>query len=191
MDLYNYVQPKVTAVQSAQHPIFKADVEDNFAVALAPAGARAVSAVFERPTDDFEYDVFISYRQKEPDESWVYDTLWPHLEAKGLKVFIDERDFRLGAPLLKEIERAVVNSRYTLAVLTPVYLESNWTDLENVLARHLGTEKGQRRMIAIMREKCEPDLDIRMRLWLDMTRDDRFERDLARLVSELRQPVDA
>ncbi|CAO5155056.1 TIR domain-containing protein [Frankia sp. AiPs1] len=40
-DLFEYVQPRVTARASAQHPVFKAHLEDNFAVARRPAGVAA------------------------------------------------------------------------------------------------------------------------------------------------------
>jgi hypothetical protein len=70
------------------------------------------------------------------------------------------------------------------------YLESNFTELENVLAEHLGLEKTQRRLLAILREDCTPRLGIRARLWLDMTDDEEFETNLARLVYELRSPAD-
>jgi hypothetical protein len=90
-----------------------------------------------------------------------------------------------------EMARAVEESRYTLAVMSPAYLTSNFTELENVLAEHLGLEKSQRRLLAIMRQDCEPRLGMRARLWLDMTDDDEFETNLARLVYELRQPPDA
>jgi hypothetical protein len=138
--------------------------------------------------DEFVYDVFISYRQQEPDRTWVCKSLMPRLTAEGLRVCIDYRDFRLGAPLVKEIERAVEQSRYTLAVLSAAYLTSNFTELENILAEHLGLEKTQRRLLAVMREDCAPRLGMRARLWLDMTDDDEFETNIARLVYELRQP---
>jgi hypothetical protein len=59
------------------------------------------------------------------------------------------------------------------------------------LAEHLGLEESQCRLLAIMREDCEPRLGIRARLWLDMTDGDEFEANLARLVDLLRQPSDA
>jgi hypothetical protein len=132
-----------------------------------------------------------SYRHQEPDKSWVRKTLQPRLEAEGLRVCIDYRDFRLGAPLVLEMARAVEQSRYTLAILSPAYLASNFTELENVLAEHLGLEKTQRRLLAVMREECTPRLGTRARLWLDMTDDDEFETNLARLIYELQQPPDA
>lgn len=58
------------------------------------------------------------------------------------------------------MQRAVLKSRYSLAVLTPAYLQSNFAEFENVLAQRLGLEKGQRRLLAIMREECDPELRI-------------------------------
>ena len=78
--------------------------------------------------------------------------------------------------------------RYTLAVMSPLYLESNFTELENVLAGHLGLEKSQRRLLAIMRQPCTPRLGIQARLWLDMTDDQEFDLNVQRLVYELGLP---
>jgi hypothetical protein len=103
-------------------------------------------------------------------------------------VCIDHRDFRLGAPLVLEMARAVEQSRYTLAVLTPAYLSSNYTEIENVMAEHLGLEKSQRRLLVVMRDYCKPRLALRVRLWLDVTDDREFELNLKRLVYELRLP---
>jgi hypothetical protein len=70
-------------------------------------------------------------------------------------------------------------------------LQSNFTELENVLAEHLGLERGQRRLLAVMREECTPRLSMRARLWLDMTDDEELDANVARLAYELRQPPDA
>jgi TIR domain len=142
------------------------------------------------PEHSFSYDVFVSYRQREPEKSWVRKVLVPGLEARGLRVLIDYRDFRLGPPLVELMAQGVEQSRYTLAVLTPAYLLSNFTNLENVLAEHLGLEKSQNRLVAVMREQCEPRLGMRARLWLDMTDDEESDENLTRLARELRQPPD-
>jgi hypothetical protein len=140
--------------------------------------------------DTFRYDGFISYRQRDPDRSWVREVLMPGLEAAGLRLCVDFQCFRLGAPLVLEMARAVEQSRYTLGVLSPAYLESNATELENVLSEHLGIERSERRLLFVMREQCTPRLGIRARLWLDMTDDDQAEANLERLAHELRQPPD-
>jgi TIR domain/Caspase domain len=187
-DLFHYLQPKVTSDQPNQHPIFKAEVEENFPIALHLGGKAPVAMPSAPPADEFVYHVFISYRQQEPDKTWVRKTLRPALEAKGLRACIDHRDFRLGASLVLEMARAVEQSRYTLAILSPAYLTSNFAELENVLAEHLGLEKSQRHLLAVMREPCTPRLGVRARLWLDMAADEEFELNVERLVYELRQP---
>jgi TIR domain len=138
-------------------------------------------------TDDFDYDVFVSYRRAEPDRAWVHGRLVPRLCADGLLVCIDDDSFRLGAPLVLEMERAVQASRYTLAVLTSQYVASSFTELENVLAEHLGLERTERRLVVVMRELMRPRLSMRARLSLDMTDDAEFEAAAARLCAQLRR----
>jgi hypothetical protein len=186
-DLFDYLQPRVTGDHGDQHPIFKAELEENFPVALYLGGKAPAPIPTAAPADGFAYDVFLSYRQQEPDKSWVRKTLRPRLEAAGLRVCIDHRDFRLGAPIVTEMARAVEQSRYTLSILSPAYLESNFAELENVLAEHLGLEKSQRRLLAVLREPCKPRLGMRARLWLDMTEDEEFEENVERLIFELRR----
>ena len=190
-DLFHYLQPKVTLNQPSQHPIFKCEVEDNFPLALYCGGKAAELIPATSHQDEFKYDVFISYRQQEPDKTWVRKTLLPRLEKDtGFHACIDHRDFRLGVPLVLEMARAVEQSRYTLAVLSPAYLDSNFTEIENVLAEHLGLERSQRRLLAIMRQSCTPRLGMRARLWLDMTDEDEFEMNVERLAYELRQQLE-
>ena len=141
-------------------------------------------------TDVFHYDVFVSYRRAEPDLSWVHSQLVPRLREDGLLVCLDDDCFRLGAPLVLEMERAVQASRYTLAVVTPRYLLSNFTELENVLAEHLGLERTERRLLAVMREWTRARLGMRARMSLDMTDDAKFEETSARLCAQLRRHPD-
>jgi hypothetical protein len=137
---------------------------------------------------DVTYDVFVSYRQQDPDGPWVRGVLVQRLRAAGLRVFIDYESFRLGAPLILEMARGVEQSRYTLAVLSPAYLQSNFTELESVLAEHLGLEMSQRRLLVVRRVPCRPRLGLRARLWLDMTNEEEVDRNLPRLITALRHP---
>jgi hypothetical protein len=187
-DLFHYIQPKVTAASAVQHPIFKAEIEENFPIALYYGGKAAPLTPIstDRPNTE-TYDVFISYRQQEPDKSWVRKTLLPKLEEEGIRVCIDYRDFRLGAPLVTEMERAVEQSRYTLAILSPNYLESNFSELENVMSQHIGLEMTQYRLISLIRQACTPRLGIRSTLMLDVTEDDEFEINMSSLIYQLQQ----
>jgi TIR domain len=144
----------------------------------------------DEPAGSVAYHAFLSYRHQDPVRTWVRRTLEPRLVDEGLRVCVDYRSFRLGAPLVLEMARAVEQSRYTVAVLSPAYLASNFTELESVLAEHLGLEQSQRRLLLLMREPCTPRLGLRARLWLDVTDDGEFELQVARLVDELRRDPD-
>jgi len=139
------------------------------------------------PTDNFVYDAFISYRHREPDQTWVRKVLVPQLDAAGLRVCLDKRDFRMGRLLIKEMERAVTESRYTVAVLSPAYLDGNFAELEHLMAEHLGLERKQTRLLLVMRELCDPRLSLRARLWMDLTQDADLNENLERLVREIRR----
>ncbi len=193
-DLFGYVQPKVVADQASQHPIFKAGVEDNFPVALSVGGKGLEGRRPPMPApgpvtlaDGFVYDVFLSYRDQEPDKTWARKTLLPKLEQNGLKV-IEPKRFRLNATLIEETERAVTQSRYTLSVLTPSYVDWSFTELDSLLAQHLGLEENEGRLISVMREYCKPRLSVRSRMILDMSDDSDFDDNTERLVYELKQP---
>ena len=110
--------------------------------------------------DEFKYDVFISYSSK--DKDWVHGELLPTLEKHGLRVCIDFRDFRPGAPSVKEIERATLTSRKTLLILTPDYLHSQWTEFEDLLLQTLEPSNQTLRLIPLLKERC--DLPPRLRM---------------------------
>ncbi|MFZ1241753.1 MAG: tetratricopeptide repeat protein [Anaerolineae bacterium] len=116
---------------------------------------------------DYLYDVFISHSQT--DKEWVWDELLSRLENAGLKVILDERDFEPGAPLVKEKERAVLQSRKTLLVLSPAYVAGDWTEFESVLVQTLDPAARKRRLIPVVRVPCRLDLRIRPLVAVDLT----------------------
>jgi hypothetical protein len=186
-DLFHYLQPRVTAEQPNQHPLLKAEVGENFPIALC-LGGKGAGAAPPAAADGFKYDVFLSYRDQEPDRSWTRKVLLPKLEGRGVRACIDVRDFRLGRPRLKATEEAVESSRYTLSVLTPAYLGSQLAELGGILARFLGADTNQSRWLGVLREPCRPGLDMRSRMLLDMSDDADLDANVARLAFEILQP---
>jgi hypothetical protein len=96
----------------------------------------------------YRYDAFISYSHRNRD--WVHNWLVPRLKHAGLKVCIDSESFEPGAPSLTEMERAVLRSRKTVLLLTPEYLQSGWTEFENILVQTLDPAAHQRRLIPVL-----------------------------------------
>ena len=73
----------------------------------------------------YPYDVFVSYRWVEPDQTWVRSSLVPALRAAGLKVLLDVEDFVPGRDLILEMSRAGRESRHAICVISPDYFEGN------------------------------------------------------------------
>lgn len=185
-DLFNYVQPRVTEEQPQQHPLFKAEIESNFPVAMRVGGAP--TAVSPPPDDRFVYDVFISYGRSPEDRRWVRNVLVPYLKGAGIRFCVDYECFQLARPQLLEMERAVIESRYTLAILSQAYLDNAFSEIENVMADHLGLESGQYRLLGVFREQCQPRLGLRTRMLLDMTDAEEFDFNMKRLMAQLLEP---
>lgn len=139
------------------------------------------------PEPNYRYDVFISYSHQ--DAAWVWEQLLPRLERVGLRVSIDTRDFEIGTPSLVNMERAVDQSRHTLLVLTPAWIESEWTDFESLLGG-TGDPAGRRRkLFPIMLKECEPPRRIAMLTWADFRQPEEYMDQLERLLKQLRESV--
>jgi hypothetical protein len=132
---------------------------------------------------EYRYDAFISYSHT--DETWVRDELLPRLERAALKVIIDYRDFEPGAPLLTEMERAVIQSWKTVLVLTPAYLKSEWTEFENILAQTLDPGARRRRVVPVMLKPCQLPLRIRSLVYIDFSPSRSSEAQFQRLLKAL------
>jgi hypothetical protein len=132
------------------------------------------------------YDVFVSYRRAEPDQCWTRSMLVPELEAKQVSVCIDYRSFELGTSIIESMANAVESSRFTLAILSPRFLESGFTTLERIMAQHLGLEESRRRLIGLILEECVLPLELRPFLLLDATHGSVGDDRLDRLVRTLR-----
>jgi hypothetical protein len=188
-DLFEYVQPKVTGDHAAQHPVFKADVRDNFPVALRLAGQPKAVA---QTADGFLYDAYLSFADREPDAAWVWTKLVPELEKASLRVAISGVVQAPGVALVVETERAIRQSKRTVVVLSNAYLADHLADFENGLAQTMGIQEGSYRLLPIQIEALAKErlpTRLGMLTTLDLTHPYRSQTELARLVSALQQPL--
>jgi hypothetical protein len=137
-----------------------------------------------------EFDVFISYRHREPDQTWVRGQLGPELRRHALKVCLDVETFIPGEPLIRQMEDAVVNSRCTLIVLSSAYLEGRFAHAENIMVAKLGREKAQQRLLAVVLEPCDDGgLRDQARFCLDLTAEHDFAGAMERLIAAIGPPL--
>ena len=188
-DLFEYVQPRVTRDQPAQHPVFRADLEENFPIALGPVGEKDAA-----PGDEqgFRYDAYVSYVDRAPDSTWVWETLVPRLEREGLRLVVSGTSPDPGVPLVVGIERGIRQAKRTLVVLSQAYLEDNLADFENVVAQSLGVEEGAYRLLPVRIEPIDENrlpLRLSMLTTLNLADSPRADREFARLAAALRGPL--
>jgi TIR domain-containing protein/NACHT domain-containing protein len=130
---------------------------------------------------DTLYDVFISYSHA--DATWVWDWLRPRLQAAGLHVCLDRRDFDVGVPSLVNMERAVDHSRHTLLVLTPAWVDSEWTAFEELLTQTADSAARRRRLIPLLLQPCQPPRRIAMLTYADFTQQAAWDTGLLRVIA--------
>jgi hypothetical protein len=188
-DLFEYLQPRVTGDQPNQHPIFKAELEENFPVALYLGGQKGVVSKDE---EGFRYDAYVSYVDKEPDTTWVWDTLVPRLEDAGLRVVVSGDVEEPGVARVVNVERGISQAKRTVIVLSEVYLSDYVADFENVLAQTMGIQEGAYRLLPVKIGVIDEDqLPVRLGMLttLNLIHTRRAEREFGRLVRALKGPL--
>ena len=113
------------------------------------------------------YDAFISYaHENDRDLTWVLNDLRKNMEegAEPFRLCIGHaRDFLPGTPLLEAITDAIHNSRKTIIVLSPSYLDSEWCYYETQHAWLRLLNEGKDVIILVL---LDPIPDAKMTMWL-------------------------
>jgi hypothetical protein len=188
-DLFEYLQPRVTGDQPNQHPIFKAELEENFAVALYLGGQKGV---VPKDEEGFRYDAYVSYVDREPDATWVWDTLLPRLEEAGLRIAVSGDVEEPGVARVVNVERGIKQAKRTVVVLSEVYLADHVADFENVLAQTMGVQEGNYRLLPVEIAPIDASqLPVRLSILttLNLIHPRRAEREFGRLVRALQGPL--
>ncbi|GJZ98552.1 Toll/interleukin-1 receptor domain-containing protein [Tanacetum coccineum] len=94
--------------------------------------ASSSASVGSPVSDQAAYDVFLSFRGEDTRYSFT-DHLFQALVRAGLRTFRDNEEIDRGLELKPEIERAIIQSRASIVVLSENYANSRWCLDELVL----------------------------------------------------------
>ena len=97
---------------------------------------------FPNNNEEFEmlqlqYHAYVSYNETSEDNNWVLNDLQPNMEdsPEPVKLCIKSRDFVPGHSLIESISENIHQSRKTILVLSPNFVESNWCHHEMEMAK--------------------------------------------------------
>lgn len=88
---------------------------------------RGLGLDFDVDTDP-EYDVFISHASEDKDE--IVRPLANALVKKGVKVWYDEFEMKIGDSLRRKIDKGLANSRFGIVVISRDFIKKGWTNYE-------------------------------------------------------------
>jgi len=96
--------------------------------------------------------------------------LVPNLESSGMKLCVHYRDWMPGEYIPDQIARSILNSRRTLVVLSPNFLNSVWGRLEFRAAHKQALSEGRARVVMLLYGDLPPkkDLDPELLVYLSM-----------------------
>ena len=123
-------------------------------------------------------ELFVAYA--ESDAGWVHGFLLPELGLDSGSV-LTPQDFRPGAVLVEELDRAVEAARLTVLVLSRAFATSRWSAFAELLATHDTLRRNAARLIPVLLETYELPLHLDFRVRLDFTVRSRWEAEAARL----------
>ena len=112
-----------------------------------------------------EIDFFISYTA--PDKNWAEWIAW-QLEAEDYTCAIQAWDFKPGGDFIEQMRTAIRNSRQTIAVLSPAYLESKFATAEMNAALAQDPDGKLATLLPVMVVPFEPPGMLRARVYIDL-----------------------
>ena len=136
--------------------------------------------------DSYRYDAFISYSHF--DKEWVYNWLLPRLKDAGLRICIDteSQEFDLGIPVTRAISDAIANSRFTVAILTAAFLDSEWGRIEDDFSRFKSISERRYPLIPVQLKNCVLPPSFKYLIYLDLTSEQEWDDRLPRLIRRIR-----
>ncbi|KAI0214604.1 hypothetical protein LSAT2_000291 [Lamellibrachia satsuma] len=117
------------------------------AICLHRLRVRASSSDVE-DEHEYERDAFVCFNSN--DRAWVCNDLLQHMEEHENSTVIHHRDFLPGSILEESIRESIDKCRFTVLVLSPDFLSSNWCLLEMHLARNRIISQGRDVIIPII-----------------------------------------
>jgi len=96
---------------------------------------------YSEKIEDKAYDVFISHASEDKRE--VARPLAVAFEQRGLKVWYDEFEMKIGDSLRRKIDKGIVNSNFGIIIISRDFINKGWTnyELDGLITRSVSNEQ--------------------------------------------------
>ncbi len=142
----------------------------------------------ESPSSEskYKFDVFISHAKE--DTAWCEKLVARLKKRYRLKVWFDQSQLQGGANLPDKIGKGLDASRRFVPVLSPAYIENEWTQAELNAAIQKNPDGRRGFILPILHKSCEIPSLLSFLKYIDFRRDSEFNENCRLLAEALRQP---
>jgi len=106
------------------------------------------------PSAQPDHDVFLSHASEDKDD--IARPLQAALQARGLTVWFDEINIKVGQSIRQEIEKGIAHATFGVVILSPNFFAKQWTQAE---------------LDALFTKKLSTGRDLLLPIWHRVTRD--------------------
>ena len=104
------------------------------------------------------------------------------LKRHGAKVWLDEAALEPGTRWKQQLDRAIADNDFVIAVLTPASVDSEWVQYEIARALALGEREGRVKLIPLLHKRCNVPAELVQLQLVDISRPGSYRRGIQRLV---------
>jgi eukaryotic-like serine/threonine-protein kinase len=125
-------------------------------------------------------EVFVSYSHE--DAQWVDTWLVPRLYEEGIVVHTDRESFVVGSPIVENIESLIARCHRVLLVLSPEWVNGEWTRFEALLAQYHDPSNLRGKVLPLLLKSCTPPSRIAMLTHADFSEQNKAHESFDHLV---------
>lgn len=107
------------------------------------------------------------------------------LMIRGVKVWIDEGEIKLGDSLIEKIRKGIDEMDYLAVVISPESVESEWVKKEVDIAMNQEIEGKQVKVLPLLYRQCELPGFLKGKLYADFTSEENYQEGLMLLLQRL------
>jgi hypothetical protein len=118
---------------------------------------------YHKPMKAYRYDLFISHAFE--DKNDFTDELALELKKQGVRAWYSGFELTLGTSITSSINQALIESKYGLVIISPMYLKKQWAMKE--LEAFFASEQDHKRILPVLHKITPNELREKLPVFAD------------------------